>query len=126
VINALAGLLFSLLGANEMQRGPRARFYLATGRSRMLLQGRFGALTIGDRVLFLSTIELHDQTIRRHELVHVEQWKRLGALRFLVKYIGEYLQLRRAGRDPDAAYHGVSFELDAYEGERDSRLPTDP
>ena len=49
----------------------------------------------------------------RHELVHVRQWQELGAMRFLVSYLSEYLRLRRAGLGHQRAYREISFEREA-------------
>ena len=48
-----------------------------------------------------------------HELVHVQQWRELGAVRFLWRYLGEYVKLRIAGEPHWAAYSAISFEEEA-------------
>lgn len=52
-----------------------------------------------------------------HELVHVRQYRDLGAWRFRWAYLREYLggRLRRLGHD--AAYRNISFERAAREVE---------
>lgn len=48
-----------------------------------------------------------------HELVHVRQWQRLGAVRFVRAYLSDYLHARRSGLDHDAAYRNIRFEKEA-------------
>jgi hypothetical protein len=64
-----------------------------------------GDLLAGDRSALAQLI--------RHELVHVRQWGELGPLRFLVRYVSEYLRLRRAGLGHHQAYLEISFEREA-------------
>ena len=57
-------------------------------RSRLaslLLPRRYIAITLGRHVFTpLATLS---EDVLRHERVHVEQWRRLGALRFLTRYL---------------------------------------
>jgi hypothetical protein len=48
-----------------------------------------------------------------HELTHLQQWRRLGPLRWARVYFGDYLRGRRSGLDHHAAYRGISFEVEA-------------
>jgi hypothetical protein len=50
-----------------------------------------------------------------HELAHIEQWRRLGALRWLATYLGEYRRARRSGLDRRGAYRVISLEVEARE-----------
>lgn len=59
----------------------------------------------GDRFQLANTIQ--------HELVHVRQWKELGPMRFLVRYLKEYFSGRRRGLRHDEAYRQISFEEEA-------------
>ena len=45
-----------------------------------------GALDIHDAAAW------DDSALVAHEAIHVEQWRRLGWVRFLVVYLGEYLR----------------------------------
>ena len=49
----------------------------------------------------------------RHELVHVEQWKRLGVAGFLIRYVGSYLRGRLRGYGHRAAYLRIPLEAEA-------------
>lgn len=53
----------------------------------------------------------------RHELAHVRQVARLGLIRFLWRYLAEYIALRRQGKSSSAAYNAISFEREAREAE---------
>lgn len=48
-----------------------------------------------------------------HELMHVEQWRRLGGFRHLVQYLGDYLRGRAHGRTHWEAYRAVRLEREA-------------
>ena len=50
-----------------------------------------------------------------HELVHVRQWSQLGPLRFVRRYLAEYLRGRRKGLSHSQAYLAISFEKEARE-----------
>ena len=49
----------------------------------------------------------------RHELVHIQQFKRYGWIRFVILYLGE--SLRRG-------YYNNRFEVEARQGEHDNSL----
>jgi muconolactone delta-isomerase len=49
-----------------------------------------------------------------HELVHVRQWREQGTVRFLWRYLSEYLRLRVFGLGHDAAYRRIGAEWTAY------------
>ncbi len=48
-----------------------------------------------------------------HELAHIDQWRRLGARRWVVSYLGDYLRGRLSGRPHQQAYRGIGLEVDA-------------
>jgi hypothetical protein len=48
-----------------------------------------------------------------HELMHVEQWRRLGGVRHLIQYIGDYLGGRLRGLTHWEAYRAVRLEREA-------------
>ena len=50
-----------------------------------------------------------------HELVHVSQWEQLGVLRFLGRYLREYLKGRIRGLSHNQAYLEISLEREARE-----------
>lgn len=79
---------------------------------------RFGirGMVLYPFVLYAS--ENPSEEIRRHEMVHVRQIRETGVLRFYLKYVFEYLSLRSRGHRHDAAYRGISFEIEAFELEK--------
>jgi hypothetical protein len=48
-----------------------------------------------------------------HELVHIEQWRRFGAVGLLRRYMGDYLLARVRGKSHWDAYRGVRTEVEA-------------
>ena len=49
----------------------------------------------------------------RHEHVHVRQWRRHGAVGFLVRYLVPYATQRLRGRSHRSAYLRIPFEIEA-------------
>ena len=58
----------------------------------------------------------------RHEQEHVDQWRRLGAVRFLWRYLGAYLGWRVRGYDHWGAYRRIPLEVEAEWAARQSPL----
>ncbi len=54
-----------------------------------------------------------DPELLFHELVHVQQWARLGVARFGIRYVSEYLLGRLRGQSHTEAYRAISFEREA-------------
>ncbi|MGA7613913.1 MAG: DUF4157 domain-containing protein [Thermoanaerobaculia bacterium] len=80
------------------------------------------AITLGRRIYLsgeaVSLLRAGSTEILRHELVHVEQARRLGLIRFLVRYLFEYVRNRLRRLPPAAAYAAISFEVEAAMAER--------
>ena len=70
------------------------------------------AITLG-RVIVVRRRAAEDAHLLRHELVHVEQWRRLGAPRFLVRYLWAYGRWRARGHDHRGAYLRIPLEVEA-------------
>jgi Domain of unknown function (DUF4157) len=70
------------------------------------------AITIGPLVS-VRRRAAGDARLLRHELVHVEQWRRLGVARFLRRYLGAYLRWRLRGHGHRGAYLRVPLEIEA-------------
>lgn len=84
------------------------------------LRGILG-ITLG-RTIYLAPhlLERGQQTVEatlRHELAHVRQQMRLGLVRFLYRYLAEYVRLRLARMTHQQAYEAISFEREAREEE---------
>lgn len=73
------------------------------------------AITIGRTVIARKRVASSPTFDRllRHELTHVEQWCQLGHMKFLRRYIGEYLAGRKAGLRHRDAYLNISLEREA-------------
>lgn len=70
------------------------------------------AITIG-KVISIRRRAAADEQLLRHELVHVRQWRELGALGFLARYLGAYLYWRLRGYPHWAAYRRIPLEVEA-------------
>ena len=70
------------------------------------------AMTVG-RFVFLRRGHETDAGLLAHELVHVQQWRELGAPRFLVRYFGAYVSGRARGLGHWDAYRAIPFEAEA-------------
>ena len=81
------------------------------GRVPVLTPGIAG-MTLGRWILLRRGHE-HDRDLIAHELVHVRQWRELGAVRFLVRYLGAYAGGRRRGLGLQAAYEAIPLEAEA-------------
>jgi Domain of unknown function (DUF4157) len=69
-------------------------------------------MTLGRWILLRRGHE-HDRGLVAHELVHVRQWRELGAARFLVRYLGAYSRGRWRRLGHRAAYETIPLEVDA-------------
>jgi hypothetical protein len=87
---------------------------------RPFVHRRTIAITFGRRIYVAAGHET--AALLRHELVHVRQAGELGALRFLWRYVMEYLRNRRRGMPHDDAYRAISFEAEAFAAEREQTV----
>lgn len=70
------------------------------------------AITIG-KLISVRRTAAADEGLLRHELVHVRQWRELGAVGFLVRYLGAYVYWRVRGYPHWAAYRRIPLEVEA-------------
>lgn len=70
------------------------------------------AITLGRYVLVKRGWQ-HSAALIGHELVHVEQWRTRGAVRFVVDYLVAYVTARRAGLGHWDAYRANPLEQEA-------------
>lgn len=89
----------------------KAKFVAAYGPWRWFLAG-FGyrAITMPWKTIYVLREHLDDEQLRRHELVHIEQIERDGAIRFSILYLW-YLVRYGYRRNP--------YELEAYRRQDD-------
>ncbi|MBC7712083.1 MAG: hypothetical protein H7177_02005 [Rhizobacter sp.] len=52
-----------------------------------------------------------------HEMIHINQIKQLGVVKFYSLYFKEYLHNRVKGMSHNQAYLAISFEKEAYENQ---------
>jgi hypothetical protein len=69
-------------------------------------------MTLGRWILLRRGHE-HDHRLIAHELVHVRQWRELGTVRFLSRYLGAYARARRRGLNHRDAYEAIPLEAEA-------------
>lgn len=70
------------------------------------------AITFG-RVVSVRRSAASDARLVAHELVHVRQWRELGALGFVLRYVGSYLRWRVRGYGHWGAYRRIPLEIEA-------------
>jgi hypothetical protein len=70
------------------------------------------AITVG-RVVSVRRRFASDERLLAHELVHVAQWRSLGVVGFLGRYVGSYLRWRVRGYGHWAAYRRIPLEVEA-------------
>lgn len=84
-----------------------------------LRRRRRGAMTIGRHVWFARRERFADRALLAHELVHVAQYRDLGALRFLSRYLLDLARARfRYGET-------LPLEAPAYARGREARARLD-
>ncbi len=84
---------------------------------RLPLLRNYSAIVLGS-YCFLKEQDPSDRLIG-HELVHIEQWQRIGIFRFYASYLLQYVWNLLRFRNHDNAYREISFEREAYEREYD-------
>ncbi len=70
------------------------------------------AITIGPLVC-MRRDAVGDERLLRHERVHVEQWRRLGVIGFLWRYLGAYCRWRLRWHSHRSAYLRIPLEIEA-------------
>jgi hypothetical protein len=106
--------------ARRLDAGERAQFTHVPARDLQrarlvvvpVLTPGIAGMTLGRWVLVRRGHE-HDRDLIAHELVHVRQWRQIGAARFLVRYLGAYAGGRRRGLGHQAAYEAIPLEAEA-------------
>ncbi len=79
--------------------------------------GPVRAMTVRRRIYIAPAVLAGDPAVLGrlivHELIHVRQWLESGALRFLLRYVGDYLRGRISGRSHQDAYSAIRYEAEA-------------
>lgn len=88
---------------------------------RIFLFSNVAAITLGRRIYVSPAMAEAGlerlERLMRHELAHVRQVGELGLVRFLYRYVRDYLRLRRSGLSSHLAYSAIPFEVEAREEE---------
>ncbi len=72
----------------------------------------FDAITVG-RVISVRERAASSAALLRHELVHVDQYQRMGVVRFLATYVASYVGGRLRGYGHLGAYRRIPQEIEA-------------
>jgi hypothetical protein len=70
------------------------------------------AITLGSLII-VRRAAADDEHLMRHEQVHVWQWRQLGFIGFLVRYLRAYFRWRSRGYGHWAAYRRIPLEIEA-------------
>lgn len=82
------------------------------------------SITLYPFILLTDDLELAKRLrILHHELVHIDQIRRLGVLRFYTTYVWEFVCNFVRFRNWRDAYLGISFEDEAYRLMFEKELP---
>ena len=88
--------------------------------SRLIPEGLAWGQAVGN-IIFLSSryfesIDDADETFLRHEYAHVKQWRKYGALEFLIRYYSEALTLwiKHGSIEEVHRRHSMEIEADDY------------
>lgn len=88
---------------------------------RIFLVANVAAITLGRRIYVSPSVAEAGverlNRLLRHELAHVRQVRELGLIRFLYRYMRDYIRLRRSGLTSHLAYCAIPFEVEAREEE---------
>ena len=61
----------------------------------------------------IFTTRPYDQRLIMHELVHVDQYKKIGTIKYLKQYFTEYRINKKSGLSKNESYRMISFEIQA-------------
>lgn len=76
---------------------------------------KVGAITLYPLILFADNNP--SKKLINHELIHVEQIKRIGVIRFYLSYVLYYFAGRLERKSHLESYMSIPFEVEAYKNE---------
>lgn len=84
---------------------------------RRLWRRPVAAMTLRGRIYIIPEVLTGDPTrlgrLLVHELVHARQWQQAGPIRFLCRYVLDYVRSRLSGSDGESAYRQIRYEVEA-------------
>jgi len=84
---------------------------------------KVGAITLYPFVFFVGDENYNLKNhIIAHEMVHVQQVRKLGWFKFYFIYLLTYAKLRFKGMNHTKAYYALPFEQEAFKHEKDTEL----
>lgn len=72
------------------------------------------AVTIGNTIYYEMSKDKISAKLRRHEMVHIQQYEQLGVVGFFIQYFSEYISYRIDGQGHWEAYRNISLEKEAF------------
>lgn len=84
------------------------------------------AIVLWPMACFKEKLEMTSPNVLRHELIHFDQMRRVGILRFYAQYIWEYICGLAKFLNHRKAYLNISFEREAYEKQAMSTIDPYP
>lgn len=117
------------MAADYKNFSPRLLAAIETARARVclgypwwlrpFLQRDVIAITLGRRIYLRGIVS---EATLRHELAHVRQVSELGLIRFLWRYLREFLRNWWKFGNATSAYANISFEIEARAAEDEPGL----
>ena len=108
----ILGLLFLVwLWGTSVQGPDDSVIHFNSGLAVLI---NMGAITLGNHIFVHPEEDIIEARTITHELIHVEQWRRLGVSKFLTQYLGQYLRCRKH-LEHEACYFSLDLEREAYE-----------
>jgi hypothetical protein len=77
------------------------------------------AITIYPFIFY--SMDIPSKVLKQHEMIHIDQIRKLGWFKFYFKYLLEYTKLYYRLRSSSMAYFNISFEKEAYAKQYDNR-----
>lgn len=80
------------------------------------LPGRYVGMTLGNLILLSERVaDDGSSALLAHELVHVRQWSDEGRVRFLWRYLGDFVAAFVRTRSWSRSYRTIGHEIEARE-----------
>lgn len=100
-----------LIGEREVREMKKVKEYYKHWLPPLL---GASAVTLGHTIFYEKEEFKIKPTLRRHELVHVEQCERFTTVGFFIIYFFHYIKFRLEGLNHWEAYYKNPLEIEAY------------